>query len=1358
MDYGACDLVEDIARDMYEKIFPTNRIGIYTRMMKLEKIVYKQLWGIRSIGIWGMPGIGKTTLAEAAFDEFSGDYEASCIIKDFDKEFLAKGLYHLWNEYLGENINNSFIKSGQKRLLIVLDNVLKPLDADAFLNGFDWFGPGSLIIITSRDKQVLVQCGVNQIYEVEGLNEDEAKQLLHGCAFGIDWRKQSGLETLARYYISVIKHFSGNPLALSLYGEMLSHMKPDKMEVKLLKLNHPPPPQIMEVFKSNYNALNDNEKSMFLDIACFFRGEKADYVMQLFEGCGFFPHVGIYVLVDKCLVTIVERKMEMHNLIQIVGKAISNEGTVELDRHVRLWDTSIIQPLLEDEETKLKGESKGTTRDIEVIFLDMSNLKFFVKPDAFKSMHNLRFLKIYSSNPGKHQRIRFREALQSLPNELRLLHWEDYPLQSLPQHFDPTHLVELNMPYSKLQKLWGGTKNLEMLKMVRLSHSQDLVEIEELIKSKNIEVIDLQGCTKIQSFPATRHLQHLRVINLSGCVEIKSTQLEEFQGFPRNLKELYLSGTGIREVTSSISHLSSLEVLDLSNCKRLQNLPMGKGNLASLIKLMLSGCSKLQNIQDLPTNLKELYLAGTSIREVPSSICHLTQLVVFDAENCKKLQDLPMGMGNLISLTMLILSGCSELRSIPDLPRNLRHLNLAETPIKKLPSSFEDLTKLVSLDLNHCERFQHLQMESFESVVRVDLSGCLELKYILGFSLQDITQLHEDGTDKVMLHGTPPCNVTLILEKWRTRHVTPMEKSGSKFYLKLMPFVTTPYRSKLHSSLVFRMYAMVSLFLSKAYLLDIHIPQEICNLLSLKTLDLSGNNFGKLPESIKQFRNLESLILCHCKNLESLPELPQSLEFLNAHGCVCLKNIHRSFQQFPRHCTFSNCFEISPDIVREILEARVAQMVIDHTLQKLIEAPAFSFSVPAFRGPNYIFHLNRGSSVMIRLTPRIETLLGFQISVVVAFWNDSYSDAGFGISHMFVFYDVSMHPCVVDGNDFNILDDVVHFELLPVSRENKILDDCCTVTECGVYAITENVDQTNLDFRGPSFALLPPYKKRKRSFSGSEDIEMENQRLNISKTKQGDLPEKISQADTAYLTSPSLLQRRSHQVFLSFSEDVPRYFVSYLIKKLKWIGITVVYSGFMGGKSMSRPEVTQAIEESSISVVILSKDYVSSSKCLDELVEIIRWREENLGNRVMPIYYEMGTSDVMKQAKTIGNRLVETYLGKVVEKPELRWMRALAYIVNIVGESSQYWVDRAKMIEKTVVDVSNQMNILESNEAGLLFIYQEEENMENFKRNVYDEMNGVRIIPIWHVYAFLLIYLFLLILKSRFILRDVIHK
>lgn len=96
--------------------------------------------------------------------------------------------------------------------------------------------------------------------------------------------------------------------------------------------------------------------------------------------------------------------------------------------------------------------------DIEAIFLDISNLEFYVNPNAFKSIHNLRFLKIYSSNHGKHQGLGIYKSLESLPNELRLLHWENYPLNYLPHDFDPSHLVELNMPYSKLEKLWDGIK------------------------------------------------------------------------------------------------------------------------------------------------------------------------------------------------------------------------------------------------------------------------------------------------------------------------------------------------------------------------------------------------------------------------------------------------------------------------------------------------------------------------------------------------------------------------------------------------------------------------------------------------------------------------------------------------------------------------------------------------------------------------------------------------------------------------------------------------------------------------------------------------------------------------------------
>jgi hypothetical protein len=106
------------------------------------------------------------------------------------------------------------------------------------------------------------------------------------------------------------------------------------------------------------------------------------------------------------------------------------------------------------------------TEDIEGILLDTSNLTFDVKPGAFENMLSLRFLKIYCSSYENHYSLRLPKGLKFLPDELRLLHWENYPLQSLPQDFDPCHLVELNLSYSQLQKLWAGTKVSKLLSAV----------------------------------------------------------------------------------------------------------------------------------------------------------------------------------------------------------------------------------------------------------------------------------------------------------------------------------------------------------------------------------------------------------------------------------------------------------------------------------------------------------------------------------------------------------------------------------------------------------------------------------------------------------------------------------------------------------------------------------------------------------------------------------------------------------------------------------------------------------------------------------------------------------------------------
>lgn len=339
---------------MREKLNTTENIGIYSKLLRIENLIRKKPGGVRSLGLWGMAGTGKTTLAKTIFDQMSGDFEASCFIKDFHKEFHDKGLYSLLEEHFGKIIREreeSSVSSlitrpvllrnvlGHKRVLVVLDDVRKPLDAESFLGELKWFCPGSLIIITSRDKQVFSFCQVDQVYEVPGLNEEEALKLLSRCAFAKDIKH----ENLQKLLPKVIEYADGNPLALKFFLRKVRE-NPKEVENAFLTFEQTPPHEIQDAVKSTYDSLGSNEKNIFLDIVCLFSGESIDCVMHLLEGCGFFPRVGINVLVEKCLVSISEGKVVMHNLIQDIGRNIISRRK----RRSRLWKPSTIKHFLKD--------------------------------------------------------------------------------------------------------------------------------------------------------------------------------------------------------------------------------------------------------------------------------------------------------------------------------------------------------------------------------------------------------------------------------------------------------------------------------------------------------------------------------------------------------------------------------------------------------------------------------------------------------------------------------------------------------------------------------------------------------------------------------------------------------------------------------------------------------------------------------------------------------------------------------------------------------------------------------------------------------------------------------------------------
>ncbi|XP_010481607.1 PREDICTED: probable WRKY transcription factor 16 [Camelina sativa] len=216
-DQSESQFVEEIAREVFEKLYPTEEIGIHRWLVDIESLLCKQSWGLRTLGIFGESGIGKTTLARAVFRRMSGCYDASCYINDFHKEYSEKRLGPvLSEEYLGEtpvekfdlNPSPSEPSHRRKRVLISLDDVRNAKDAESFLGGE--FGPGSLIIIISRYKQVLEQFGVNEIYEVQGLNQEDAMKLFTRCAFGKDVTEQDLLE----FSMKEIKCADGNPLTI----------------------------------------------------------------------------------------------------------------------------------------------------------------------------------------------------------------------------------------------------------------------------------------------------------------------------------------------------------------------------------------------------------------------------------------------------------------------------------------------------------------------------------------------------------------------------------------------------------------------------------------------------------------------------------------------------------------------------------------------------------------------------------------------------------------------------------------------------------------------------------------------------------------------------------------------------------------------------------------------------------------------------------------------------------------------------------------------------------------------------------------------------------------------------------------
>ncbi|KAL3745207.1 hypothetical protein ACJRO7_014338 [Eucalyptus globulus] len=723
-----------------ELIVPKELVGIDDRVEEIMSLIDAQFNDTRIIGIYGMGGIGKTTLAKVLYNNLSIHFEHLSFMASIRETSRRKGIewlqkkliydilrikYDVSNVDEGIGIIKSRFKS--KQVLILLDDMDDNTHLNALAGDNSWFRAGSIVIVTTRNKSILDKARVGYMYQLNELSLDQSLILFSRHAFQND-SPQSHYEFISHDIVSTT---GGLPLALEVIGSFL-HEKTEKVwKDTLKKLKKVPDKKVRETLRISYEALDYEERQIFLDIACFFIGSYEQSPTYMWGACSFFPGNGIEVLSLMSLVKIdKDGKLMMHDQLRKFGREIVRlENPKEPQEHSRLWIYKEAVDVLDNNKmaTKLK-------------VLNLSHCHYLRRTPDLSTFKSLEILVLE----------------------------ECWKLEEIhPSIGDIKTLTSLNV-----RRCW----RLEELPP-ELGRMKELREL--LINDTAIREIPIGGLMKLETLDASfcrRKLVQLPkfmdfLVSLTQ-LDLSNSWIEELPesiGSLLSLTQLHLHMTRIKELPEFIGFLKKLEILDASDAK-LANIPSSIGHLTSLTKLDLKWTAiavlpeSIGNLQ----NLRISDVSATCITELPCAIGMLAELQELSASHCKNLEGLPSNIGKLVSLNKLELdrsgiSGlpesismlsslqnlsvqfCEKLGELPKLPSGLTALGITcQSP--SLPHLFQ-LTLLKKLTISDCYSLECLPALPV-GLSRLSITHCIKLKVLTNMS--NLKHLYELILDKCL--------------------------------------------------------------------------------------------------------------------------------------------------------------------------------------------------------------------------------------------------------------------------------------------------------------------------------------------------------------------------------------------------------------------------------------------------------------------------------------------------------------------------------------------------------------------------------------------------------------------------------
>lgn len=886
---------------------------------------------ISVIPIVGLGGIGKTTLAQLAYNDekVTKSFELKiwvCVNEDFNVRKIMKLIIESVTlskcDFLGMDVLQSQLRRllRGRRYLLVLDDVWNEdhEEWDKLRVSLSDGAEGSHVIVTTRSAKVATIVGTIPPYYLKGLSHDDCWTLFKQRAFA------PGEEYLNFLPVGkeIVKKCGGIPLAAKALGSLMRFKREegDWLYVQESDLWNACEGEnrILPALRLSYSHLPSHLKCCFTFCSVFPKNFviKKDNLTHLWIAEGLIRSKDERKTLEE-IANDYFNDLTWMSFFQDVNKD-SDGNVLDCKMHDLIHD--LAQSVVGGEFVVLEHghipRHLAQTRHSSVVCdSDLQTI-----PESLYEAKKLRTLNLLFSKgdlgeapPKLFSSFRYLRTLNLSGSGIKKLHSSISCLISLRY---------LNISNTLIERLPESICDLVYLQVLNLSDCHDLIELPRRLASIfQLRHLMIYGCCRLSQFP-----DHIG-------------RLIQLQTLP-----VFIVGT---EISQGLKQLHSLPLAGELNIRKLENVKPGSDAASASLrrkpKLHSLGLSWRNNHDALTKetddrnrqaeevldslqphqNLKRLSVEGYSGDRFPTwigfpGLPNLTNIVLI---NCKRCENLP-ALGQLPFLRVIYMHGMHSVKSINSRfygrgsgrPfQSLQELSLVDFPNLEFWWSLntkEEFPSLVKLFINKCERLKN--MPWFPSLQHLEFRNCNEMIMKSATNFSTLLTLLIDGfTGQLVIFErlleNNPCLTFLTISSCpNLRSIS--SKLGCLVALKSLTIRWCQELIALPQEIQ-NLSLLESLEISECHSLTV-LPEGIEGLTSLRSLSIENcENLSYIPRGLGHLIALEHLTIMYCPSLAFLPENFRNLTMLKS---LCILSCPRlaSLPEELQHVTTLQSLEI----------------------------------------------------------------------------------------------------------------------------------------------------------------------------------------------------------------------------------------------------------------------------------------------------------------------------------------------------------------------------------------------------------------------------------------------------------------